>query len=178
MTLKIATLALLTGLITGCATPQVFHYSPSSTMTLEGQMSVGSFRYLPSEMDKSIKANQIQTPPPFEYLLENPVHGYFESALFNESRLVGINIKDSRNIVSGDIITFFRDVSFLDALYTLEVKYQVSNQDNIPCYTKVHKIEKHTEALNDQWNLIWNEVIKLNIEKLFQDPEFVACIRS
>jgi hypothetical protein len=168
-------LVLLTGILSGCSATVVHNYSPSSNMSVNGALEVGTFKYLPAEQDKNFKPNQIQVTAPFQIYLENPIHKHFEGALFKESRSVGIVVKESTNLLHGEIQEFSRYHGLLEADFTLKVRYVVSTKDSKSCYDKVQTIKKTTDAGYSS-GPIWNEVIKLNIEKAFQDSQFVSCI--
>jgi hypothetical protein len=176
--MKILAFAAITSMATGCANaPIVINYTPSSTMSVDGELKVGNFRYLPGENNSRIKSNQIRNTAIGNVLFEKNIDEYFETALFTESRFVGIEIKDSSNTVSGEIIEFLIDDLGYNVDWTLEVKYQVSNSDNSECYSKVHKFEKKTAKFANVFGTL-NEIMKLNIEQAFKDETFVSCIAS
>jgi len=174
--LSVVTAALL---LTGCANaPITLNYAPSSTMSVKGALKVGDFQYLPGkEGKKKVKPNQIRNTAMGEVLLEKNVDEYFESALFTESRFVGINVGDTNNVVSGDIIEFLIDDLGYSIDWTLDVKYIVKSADGSDCYNKVHKIAKNTAKFANPFGTL-NEVMKLNIEQAFQDPAFQRCINN
>jgi len=158
--------------LSGCATPNLtLNYAPSSTMTVEGEMNVGSFRYLPGENGK-VKPNQIRNTAFGSVLFEKDINKYMETALFTESRFVGIKMKETGVNVSGEIIEFLIDDLGFSIDWTLEVRYLIEG-----CYNEVHTLEKKTEKFGNVFGSL-NEVIKLNIEKLFADKAFQACINN
>ncbi len=55
--------------------------------------------------------------------------------------------------------------------WTLDIRYVIDG-----CYDKTHKIEKKTGKFVNVFGSL-NEVIKLNIEMLFADPQFKSCIK-
>jgi len=174
--LKVLGLLIFVAITSGCSTaPITVNYAPSSTMSLEGELKVGDFKYLPGENNPKIKPNQIRNTAIGNILLEKNIDEYFEQALFTESRFVGIKVKETNNVLSGDIVEFLIDDLGYSIDWTLEVKYEVAMEDNETCYSKVHKIEKTTAKFANPFGTL-NEVMKLNIEKLFADPEFVKCI--
>lgn len=176
--IKLAGILALVAITTGCANaPITLNYAPSSTMSVEGELKVGDFKYLPGENNPKVKPNQIRNTAIGDVLLEKNVDEYFETALFTESRFVGLKVNDSSNLVSGDIIEFLIDDLGYSIDWTLEVKYVVANDDNAECYNKVHKIEKNTAKFANPFGTL-NEIMKLNIEQVFADPEFIACIPS
>ncbi len=173
---KYSCIAALAVALTGCANaPITLNYAPSSTMSLDGELKVGNFKYLPGENNKKIKPNQIRNTAMGTVLLEKNVDEYFETALFTESRFVGLKVKDSNNVVSGEIVEFLIDDLGYSIDWTLEVNYLVLNGQGSECYKKVHKIEKNTAKFANPFGTL-NEVMKLNIEKAFEDPAFISCV--
>lgn len=173
---KLLGVIILAVIATGCAqAPITLNYAPGSTMSVDGELKVGDFKYLPAENNKRIKPNQIRNTAMGSVLLEKNINEYFETALFTESRFVGIKVKDSSNIVSGEIIEFLIDDLGYSIDWTLEVKYLIRTNEKSECYSKIQKIEKNTAKFANPFGTL-NEVMKLNIEKAFSDAEFVSCI--
>lgn len=168
----------MASMVTGCATPQhTVNYAPSSTLTLEGETSIGDFRYIPGEIDDKITPNQIRNTALGEVKFNRNVDEFFEAAVFNEARLVGIKIKKSSNIISGEIIEFLIDDLGYSIDWSLEVRYIVTGAKGDRCYDEIHIIQKNTTKFSNVFGSL-NEVIKLNIEKSFQDPAFVKCLNK
>lgn len=166
----------LTAILTGCANaPITLNYAPSSTMSVEGEVKIGDFKYLPGDKNSKIKSNQIRNTAMGSILLEKNVDEYFETALFTESRFVGLKVKESKNELSGDIIEFLIDDLGYSIDWTLEVNYVMKKSDGTDCYNKIHKIEKNTAKFANPFGTL-NEVMKLNIEETFKDKDFVNCI--
>lgn len=170
---------LSTLLFGGCANaPIVLNYSPSSTKTVNGAFGVGDFEYLPSNNSNQIQPNQIRNTAADSLIFEKNVAEYFEEALFKEARFVGINLNNSKNVVSGKITEFFIDDLGFSVDWVLEVNYIVKcNNSQEICYNKTHKIQKTSQKFAAPLGT-HNEIIKLNIEKAFNDEDFVRCIRD
>ncbi|MGF1745111.1 hypothetical protein [Vibrio minamisatsumaniensis] len=167
-------LAVLT--LSGCATaPITLNYSPSSTMSVEGSIDVGDFKYLPGELNPEVKPNQVQNTAIGDIILEKNVDEYFEKVVFTESRFVGINVGGSQNEVSGEIQEFLIDDLGYSIDWTLDVLYRVKSKDSPNCYEKKQIIEKNTAKFANAFGTL-NEIMKLNVEKVFSDPEFLDCI--
>ncbi len=158
-------------LASGCAGPVVINYAPSSTMTVEGELKVGDFRYIPAE-EEGIKPNQLKNTALGEIILEKNIDEYIETALFTESRFVGIKLTDSAKVITGDIKEFLVDDLGYSIDWTLDIRYVISD-----CYDKSHKLEKNTDKFSNPFGAL-NEVVKLNIEMLFNDFQFKECIKN
>ena len=166
-------------LLGGCAgAPIMLNYAPSSTKSVEGALKVGDFEYLPAKNNSELKPNQIRNTALGEILLEKNIDEYFKTALFTESRFVGIKVNKSKNVVSGQIKEFLIDDLGYSIDWTLEVNFVVNNGGSAgTCYNKTHKIEKNTAKFANAFGTL-NEVMKLNIEEAFNDKDFVRCISN
>ncbi len=176
--MKIRTLSAIgiAVILTGCSSaPITLNYAPSSTMSVEGEVKVGDFKYLPGENNKKIKPNQIRNTAMGSILLEKNVDEYFETALFTESRFVGLDVKESENQLTGEIIEFLIDDLGYSIDWTLEVNYVMKKSDGSDCYNKIHKIAKNTAKFANPFGTL-NEVMKLNIEEALKDEAFVGCV--
>lgn len=172
MKLKLIAILFLAALATGCATPPLtLNYAPSSTMAVEGAMKVGDFRYVPGE-GKKVKPNQIRNTALGSVIFEKNINEYIETAIFTESRFVGIVQKESGPELTGQINEFLIDDLGFSVDWTLDIQYVIDG-----CYDRSHTLKKKTSKFNNVFGIL-NEVIKLNIEMLFSDPEFVACIEN
>ena len=170
MNLKLLAVFTLVILTAGCtAPPLTLNYAPTSTMTVEGEMHVGDFRYIPGETE-TIKPNQIKNTAMGSIIFEKNIDQYIETAVFTESRFVGIKLQDSATQVTGEINEFLIDDLGFSVDWTLDIRYMVDG-----CYDKTHRIEKTTGKFVNVFGSL-NEVIKLNIEMLFEDPQFKSCI--
>ncbi len=157
---------------TGCADKVVVNYAPSSTMVVKGNVKVGQFEYLPIEKFK-VQSNQIRNTAIGSIIFEKNINEYFRDAVFNESRLVGIKV-DGENQVSGEINDFLIDDLGFSVDWTLDVKYNVMKNGNL-CYSDNKILKKNTSKFINPFGTL-NEVLKLNIEKVFKDIKFVECI--
>ncbi|WP_156904911.1 hypothetical protein [Ferrimonas senticii] len=165
-------------LLTGCASaPLTLSYSPSSMLSVEGNAKVGDFKYLPGLYDQDVKPNQIKNTALGNIIFEKNIDEYFEKAVFTESRFVGINIADSGSVISGNINQFLIDDLGYQIDWTLDVSYLVKGTDKSECYSKNQVIRKSSEKFGNVFGAL-NDVMRLNIEKAFSDPDFVKCINS
>lgn len=143
-------------------------------MTVRGDEQVGSFRYLAAENGK-VKPNQIRNTAIGNIMPEKNIAEYFKTALFDESRFVGVKM-GTGPIVKGQINDVLIDDPGYSIDWTLDVGYQVLAADSsTPCYSDTKVLKKHTAKFANAFGTL-NEVMKENIEKLFEDPAFVRCI--
>lgn len=164
--------------LTGCSSaPVVLNYAPSSTMSVSGSEKVGTFDYTPAKNGK-IKPNQIRNTAMGNVILEKNIHEYFETALYTESRAVGIDVHNVKPVVHGTINDFLIDDLGYSIDWTLDVTYVVDAPgSDKACYSQTKKTQKHTAKFTNPFGTL-NEVMKLNIEELFKDPAYRACIAA
>lgn len=158
---------------TGCSQKMVLNYAPSSTMSVKGNIDVGEFSYLPVVTHK-VLPNQIRNTALGDVIFEKNIAYYYEKAFFNESRLVGINI-DGQNKITGEIKDFLIDDLGYSIDWKLVVDYKVTKEDGNICFKKEKTIEKNTAKFANAFGTL-NEIMKLNIEEVFKDRQFVNCI--
>lgn len=158
---------------TGCGSVLPLNYPPSSTMVVKGETKIGDFEYLPVQKF-DIKENQIRNTAIGSALFEKNINQFFKDALFNESRLVGINVGSDKNILSGQINDFLMDDLGHSVDWTLVVRYDLK-KDGVLCFSKTKVIDKNT--LKGAVLIFLNQIIQLNIEELFKDEDFKKCIQ-
>lgn len=84
MKIKLFSILAILALVSGCSTaPLTINYAPSSTKTVEGNMKVGDFRYIPGEGEK-VKHNQIRNTALGSIFFEKNIDEYIETAVFTE----------------------------------------------------------------------------------------------
>ncbi|MEZ9102782.1 hypothetical protein AB4130_25995 [Vibrio sp. 10N.286.54.A9] len=63
-----------TVVLSGCSSaPITLNYAPSSTMSVEGSLNVGDFKYLPGEINPEVKPNQIRNTAIGDIVFEKSV---------------------------------------------------------------------------------------------------------
>jgi len=145
-------------------------------MSLHGSETVGNFVYVPAQQGK-LKDNQIQNTAIGSILLDTTIAKFFAQSLLLESRFVGININGGGPSVHGQINQFLADDLGYHVDWVLDVTYIVDSANGSgQCYQS-EKVLKTRTAKFFNVNGVIDQVIRLNIEKLFKDPAFVACIK-
>ena len=183
--------------------PVPVNYAPSSVMTANGALSVGEFKYLPAEnysapADKQPSAvppgprqrspsansanggpvapNQIRNTALGEIHIDRDVKTFVRDAIFAELRFVGIKMNDPKRLLSGDIQEFLIDDLGYSVDWTLRIRYQlVDAADGKIVYQSVKTVQRNTAKFANAFGAL-NETIKLNVEELIKDPEFLKAI--
>jgi uncharacterized lipoprotein len=145
-------------------------------MSAKGKAQIGHFNYLPAQQG-IVQTNQIENTAIGNLYFEKDIHTYYQTALFSEFRLVGVNVHSNKNIVEGNINKFLVDDLGYSIDWSLEVNYIVRDTStNKVCYNTTKLVQKNTPKFGNVFGSL-NEVMKLNIEKLLQDQKFRRCIR-
>ena len=161
----------------GCAEPPVsINYSPSSVLSAKGNVEVGVFAYQPAIKGK-VKPNQIRNTAPLGTIcFDKNIDQLIKEATFKELRFVGIEPRIDKLILQGNIIEFLIDDLGYDVDWTLEIEYRVTDKNsNKEVYKSVKTFKKKTAKFANFFGT-FNEIVKLNIEELINDPEFIKTI--
>jgi len=160
--------------VQGCARIPL-SYVPGSVWKASGSVSVSNFKYLPAETGK-VKPFQIRNTAMGKLKFDKNINIFFRDAVFAELGFVGIKPEDKTRVLDGEIEDFLIDESSTSADWTLKVHYQVKNRQTghiIYASTKT-TLRKASKLVNVSGAI--NEMVKLNIEELLQDEEFIKAI--
>jgi hypothetical protein len=161
--------------VVGCA-PISLNYSPSSAMTATGSFSVSDFKYIPA-IEGKVKPDQIKNTALGSFIVDKNIDIFFKEALFKEFRFVGIKMEDKSKILGGEIQEFLIDDLGFRVDWTLRVKYELYNkQNNALIYETTKLTQRTTQKFANPFGDL-NETIKLNIEELLKDIQFVDAIK-
>lgn len=176
---NLAILALLAAgaLLAGCAsTPLSINYSPSSTMSADGNVDVIAFDYLPAA-DGKVKRNQIRNTAIGNAYFDQEIDALVRDAVFKELRFVGVEVGEGNDAkLTGEIQEFLMDDLGYSVDWTLRIKYTVSDASGTT-YEDVKEIQRNTNKFANIFGSL-NETIKLNVEELLKDPAFLEAIGS
>jgi len=161
-------------LVQGCARIPL-SYVPGSIRKASGSVSVSNFKYLPAEPAK-VKPFQIRNTALGNLKFDKNIDIFFRDAFFAELGLVGVKPGDKTRVLDGEIEDFLIDESTSSADWTLKVHYQVKNrQTGHIVYASTKTTQRKASKLVNVSSAI-NEMIRLNIEELLQDEEFIKAI--
>lgn len=149
-------------------------------MSVSGSLSVGDFRYLPFETPtpgkSPITSNQIRNTAMGDIKIDRDIKVFVRDAVFSELRLVGIKTSDPSRVLTGSIEEFLIDDLGYSIDWTLRVKYTLTDTaSNKVLYTSVKNIQRKTAKFANAFGAL-NETIKLNVEDLMKDQDFVKAI--
>ncbi|MGE9296858.1 MAG: hypothetical protein ACQKBV_11275 [Puniceicoccales bacterium] len=167
-------LVSLAAFLTGCATDHPLNYTPSSIMSATGSVSVGDFAYLPAEKGE-VDANQIRNTAIGSVKFEDPISDYYRQAVLTELRFVGININSNNHVLSGEVMEFLADDLGYSIDWTITVRYIVKSPQGAVLYDQTKTVERNTNKFSNVFTAM-NESVKMNIEDLIKDPEFIQAI--
>ena len=142
-------------------------------MSASGSTAVAPFMYTPATTGK-VKPNQIRNTAIGDSLLEQSIDIFVRDAIFKELRFVGVNVADQSKKLSGEIQEFLMDDLGFNIDWTLIIKYTVRNE-SVVMFESVKAVKRQTTKLANVFGAL-NETIKLNVEELIKDPDFVRAI--
>ena len=175
-----ASIAAVVISLAGCASPPIpVNYAPSSVKSATGSLSVSDFNYLPSTSasGKRVAPNQISNTAMGEIKIDRNVNVFVRDAVFSELRFVGIKTNDTSRVLSGDIEEFLIDDLGYSIDWTLRIKYTViDKKSGNLIYQSVKTTKRNTAKFANPFGAL-NEHIKLNVEQLIEDPEFLNSIK-
>jgi hypothetical protein len=166
-------------LLAGCQTPTLpLNYAPSSALTVVGNVSVGLFTYGPAVQGK-VRPNQIRVAAPLgnhAVNFDQNIDTFFKGAVFKELRVVGVHLDRHEKLLSGILDEFLIDDFAFHSDWTLTVHYLVTNETaGTTVYDKVKVVQRDTPKGDELINAL-NETVRLNIEEIIKDPDFIRAI--
>lgn len=171
---------LAVGMLSACVTaPIPVNYAPSSVMSAKGAVTVADFKYLPPEKapkDKPIATNQIRNTALGEIKIDRDVRVFVRDAVFAELRFVGVKMNEGKRILRGEIEEFLIDDLGYSVDWTLRIKYEVVDKDDQKVvYGSVKNTQRNTAKFANVFGAL-NETIKLSVEELIKDPDFIKAV--
>jgi hypothetical protein len=171
---------LLSLLVTGCSTaPIPVNYAPSSTKSATGSLSVSDFTYLPSSSDtqNKVATNQVRNTAIGEIKFDRDINKFIQDATFSELRLIGVNVNNPAKVLNGEIEEFLIDDLGQSVDWTLRIKYNLTDAaTKKTIYSSTKTIQRNTAKFSNFFGAL-NETVKLSVEKLIDDQEFLKAIQ-
>lgn len=176
---RIALIAILATLA-GCGAQQglTINYAPSSVKSSHGAVDVSDFVYtaVNPKNNEPVAQNQIRNTAIGDIILDRPVAAIVRDAVFTELRFVGIKVASDTRVLTGDVKDFLIDDLGYSIDWTYVVHYVVKDKaTGEVVYESTKSVQRKTEKFGNPLGAL-NETIKLNIEQLIDDPEFVKAI--
>jgi hypothetical protein len=160
--------------IEGCARIPLSHL-PGSVSKISGSVSISNFKYVPAESGK-VKSYQIRNTSIGSLKFDKNIDTFFRDAVFAELHSTGIKLDDKNLVLGGEIKDFLIDELSASVDWTLIVNYSVNNLQTGDTLYKSTKITKRKVSKLVNISSAVAEMIKLNIEELLQDKEFIKAI--
>ena len=165
--------------LSGCVSaPIPLNYAPSSVKSATGSLSVGDFRYLPAEAGapKQLPPNQIRNTALGTIKIDKDVSVFVRDAVFAELRFVGVKTNDPVRILTGDIEEFLVDDLGFNVDWTMRVKYTLTDvASKSVTFSAVKTTQRKTAKFANPFGAL-NETVKLDVEQLLDDPDFIKAI--
>lgn len=162
--------------LSGCANlPAPVNYSPSSSLTANGSVTVSDFKYLPA-MDGKIAPNQLKNTALGSIKLDKNIDVFYRDAVFKELRFVGVKVDDPNRKLTGEIKEFLVDDLGYSVDWTVDVHYQVTDTKTGAVLYEGEKVTKNKTAKFVNVFEALNQQIRSNIEDLIKDQAFIKAI--
>lgn len=164
--------------LVGCGsapTGVTIDYAPSSVKTAEGVVNVGDFKYsaVDPKTSKPVPQDVIRNTAMGTLQLDRDVAKFVRDAVFTELRFVGVKIVPAGKVLTGDIEEFFVDDLGYSIDWTFRVKYTLEDKTTGKVvYASVKNIQRKTNKFGNALGIL-KENIKLSVEQLLDDPEFL-----
>lgn len=167
-------------LLTACGTQQglTLNYSPTSIKSAEGAIEVGDFKYsaVDPRTKKAVPQNQIRNTAMGQIIIDREVSKFVRDAVFSELRLVGVKTAAGNKILTGDIEEFLVDDLGYSIDWIYRVKYTVTQKTSGQVlFTDTKNIQRKTAKFGNPLGAL-NETVKLSVEQLLDDTEFVKAV--
>jgi hypothetical protein len=160
--------------VSGCTATIPIEYNPSSTLTARGAVMVGDFAYEPGLKGK-MKPNEIHNTAMGTVLLDKNIDVFYRNAVFTELRFVGVKVGTGDKTLTGDIKDFLIDDLGYSVDWTIDVDYKVTDASGATVYESDKLTKNHTSKFANAIGALQQQM-KLNIEELIKDPDFVKVI--
>lgn len=160
--------------VEGCARIPL-SYLPGSVSKISGSVSISNFKYIPAETGK-VKPYQIRNTSLGSLKFDKNIDIFLRNAIFEELNSAGVKLDDKNRILVGEIEDFLIDELSASVDWTLIVNYSVKNLQIGGILYESTKITKRNASKLVNISSAVNEMIKLNIEELLQDKEFIKAI--
>jgi uncharacterized lipoprotein len=166
--------------LSGCATaPIPVNYAPSSVKSSAGSLFVSDFSYFPSSSisQNKVASNQIRNTAMGEIKIDRDVSKFIRDAVFSELRFVGIKTNDPSKVLSGEIEEFLIDDLGYSVDWTLRIKYILTDATSKKIvFSSTKNTQRNTAKFANAFGAL-NETVKINVEQLIDDADFVNAIQ-
>lgn len=128
----------------------------------------------------TVKPNQARNTAMGSIYFERDVADIIRDATFTELRAIGITVapNSSSRLLTGEVQNLLVDDLGYNVDWTLRIVYTVEEKANgTVVYSAVKEIKRRTAKFANALGAL-NDLIRLNIESLASDPQFLDAIRA
>jgi hypothetical protein len=166
--------AAATLVLGGCAANIPIEYSPTSSMSATGSLTVGDFTYLPA-INGQVAPNQLKNTAIGTIKFDKNIDAYYRDGVFKELRFVGVKVDGKNGILTGEIKQFLVDDLGYSVDWTVDTHYVLKDASGTVVYDSDKLTKNHTAKFANAFVAI-NQQVKDNIEALLKDPAFIKAI--
>ena len=173
---------LLPMLLSACSWSWFGLNSHASTMHARahgtGSLSVAparDFAYLPAR-DGHISANRIENTGMTGLVLKDDIAVVVRDDVANSLRVAGFRIDDGKRVLSGTIETFTVDDTRSPALWTLKMRYVVTDAASQKVMFSTTRTVKQKSPKFTNNTIAIDDTVKLSVDALIDDPGFIKAV--
>jgi hypothetical protein len=143
-----------------------------------GSLSVAparDFAYLPAR-DGHISANRIENTGMTGLVLKDDIAVVVRDDVANSLRVAGFRIDDGKRVLSGTIETFTVDDTRSPALWTLKMRYVVTDAASQKVMFSTTRTVKQKSPKFTNNTIAIDDTVKLSVDALIDDPGFIKAV--
>ncbi|WP_025602493.1 hypothetical protein [Burkholderia sp. WSM2230] len=152
--------------------------SPRAPAHATGWLSVAparEFAYMPA-LDGRVSPNRIENTAMTSVVLKNDISDAVRESVENRLKVVGFHLDDGRKVLSGRIEKFSVDDVRSPALWTLQMRYVVTDAATHKVVFSTTKTVKRKSPKFTSNTIAIEDTIKLSVDALVQDAGFIKAV--
>lgn len=170
-------LAVAIALLSGCSLFH-FHRSPHPAAHVTGNVSVApvsDFVYLPA-VKGHVSENRIANTAVSGIVMKSNINAAVHQAVLRDLNGVGVHTGSEKRVLSATIVTFVVDDIHAPAIWTLKMRYVVTDVPSQQViYESTRTVEREAAKFTNT-TLALDDIVKLSINELVADSAFIKAI--
>nr|WP_222858887.1 hypothetical protein [Paraburkholderia phenoliruptrix] len=152
--------------------------SPRAAAAPAGSLSVAparEFAYMPA-LDGRVSPNRIENTAMTGVVLKSEVRDAVRESVANHLKVAGFHLDDKRKVLSGRIEKFSVDDVRSPALWTLQMRYVVTDASTHQVVFSTTKTVKRKSPKFTSNTIAIEDTVKLSVDALVQDAGFIKAV--
>ncbi|SMG61391.1 hypothetical protein SAMN06265784_12141 [Paraburkholderia susongensis] len=143
-----------------------------------GSLSVApasNFAYLPAHADH-VSPNRIENTAMTGIVLKDDINQIVRNSVANNLRIAGFRIDDRKRVLSGSIETFTVNDTRSPALWTLKMRYVVTDAVTQKVMFTASRTVKQKSPKFTSNTIAIEDTVKQSVDALIGDPDFIKAV--